>query len=137
MLKDPWGFSYVTEQQFGWIWHLNKGAVCYRKGSVHFGFEWGLLCSGVGGFGVVFREVETPILPIFLYNTQGDRERERGISLILAGNSSYTGRLWCCMCSCQPTVGLIILSLSKIFFFAPKTFSICIKSSLTWAFKCR
>ena len=33
----------------------------------------------------------------------------------------YTGRLWYCMLSCQPTVGLIILSMSKTFFHCTKS----------------
>ena len=34
------------------------------------------------------------------------------IAIFKAGNSFYMGRLWHCMCSCQSTVGLIILSLN-------------------------
>ena len=51
--------------------------------------------------------------------TQGSESRQVKIYLtvnVKAGNSLYTGRLWYRMHSCQPTVGFIILSLSRIFF---------------------
>ena len=38
-----------------------------------------------------------------------------------AGNSSYTGRQWYRMCSCQPTVELITLSLHKFSFHCTKS----------------
>ena len=38
-----------------------------------------------------------------------------------AGNSFYTGRLWHHMCSCQPTVGLTVLSLYKFCFHCTKS----------------
>ena len=43
--------------------------------------------------------------------------------LLESRNSLYTGKLWYRMCSCQPTVGLIIFSLNKFFFIVPKGYS--------------